>query len=248
MTDKPLLVLVDGSSYLYRAFHALPNLSTSQGQSTGAVYGVINMVRRLLADYEPRYMGVVFDPKGKNFRHELYPPYKATRPPMPDELRSQVSYVYQLVRAMGLPLLMVEGVEADDVIATLARQAHRQSLRTLVATGDKDLAQIVAEDVELVDTMQDRRYDRVAVTDKFGVPPELMVDYLALVGDTSDNIPGVPKVGPKTAAKWLQQYGSLAAVIQNADQVAGKAGENLRGALDQLAKTAPSNNLTGRRT
>ncbi len=234
MTDKPLLVLVDGSSYLYRAFHALPNLSTSQGQSTGAVYGVINMVRRLLADYDPRYMGVVFDAKGKNFRHELYPRYKATRPPMPDELRSQVSYVYQLVRAMGLPLLMVEGVEADDVIATLARQAHRQSLRTLVATGDKDLAQIVAEDVELVDTMQDRRYDRAAVTDKFGVPPELMVDYLALVGDASDNIPGVPKVGPKTAAKWLQQYGSLAAVMQHADQVVGKAGENLRGALAQL--------------
>lgn len=232
--DKSLLLLVDGSSYLYRAFHALPGLTSSGGQLTGAVYGVISMIRKLLADHHPAYAAVVFDAKGKSFRNELYPEYKSNRPPMPDELRSQLPYVHDLVRAMGLPLLIVDGVEADDVIATLAHQARSQDLSALVSTGDKDLAQIVNDDVELVDTMQDQRYDQQAVERKFGVPPRMIVDYLALVGDVSDNVPGVPKVGPKTAAKWLHQFGSLDGVIRHASEIGGKAGENLRAALDQL--------------
>jgi DNA polymerase-1 len=234
MEQKPLLILIDGSSYLYRAFHALPNLATSAGMPTGAVYGVINMVRKLLKEREPQYVAVVFDAKGKTFRHELYEDYKANRPPMPEELKSQVEYVHALVRAMGLPLISIDGVEADDVIATLADRAARCGLRTLVSTGDKDLAQIVSDDVELVDTMQDRRMDAQGVEEKFGVAPQRIVDYLALVGDASDNIPGVPKVGPKTAAKWLTQYGSLDALMRHAGEVAGKAGENLRSSIDQL--------------
>ncbi len=234
MKKKPLLVLVDGSSYLYRAFHALPNLANSAGQPTGAIYGVINMVRKLLADHEPQYVGIVFDAKGKTFRHELYEDYKANRPPMPEELRSQVSYLHELIQALGVPLISIEGVEADDVIATLAKHARKSGLRTLVSTGDKDLAQIVNDEVELVDTMQDKRLDADGVEEKFGIRPERMVDYLALVGDASDNIPGVPKVGPKTAVKWLRQFGSLDELMQQADQVAGKVGENLRSCLDQL--------------
>jgi len=234
MKKKPLLVLVDGSSYLYRAFHALPNLANSAGQPTGAIYGVINMVRKLLADHEPQYVGIVFDAKGKTFRHELYEDYKANRPPMPEELRSQVSYLRELIQALGVPLISIEGVEADDVIATLAKHARKSGLRTLVSTGDKDLAQIVNDEVELVDTMQDKRLDTDGVEEKFGIRPERMVDYLALVGDASDNIPGVPKVGPKTAVKWLSQFGSLDELMQQADQVAGKVGENLRSCLDQL--------------
>ncbi len=234
MKKKPLLVLVDGSSYLYRAFHALPNLANSAGQPTGAIYGVINMVRKLLADHEPQYVGIVFDAKGKTFRHELYEDYKANRPPMPEELRSQVSYLHELIQALGVPLISIEGVEADDVIATLAKHARKSGLRTLVSTGDKDLAQIVNDEVELVDTMQDKRLDVNGVEEKFGIRPERMVDYLALVGDTSDNIPGVPKVGPKTAVKWLSQFGSLDELMQQADQVAGKVGKNLRSCLDQL--------------
>ncbi len=234
MKKKPLLVLVDGSSYLYRAFHALPNLANSAGQPTGAIYGVINMVRKLLADHEPQYVGIVFDAKGKTFRHELYEDYKANRPPMPEELRSQVSYLHELIQALGVPLISIEGVEADDVIATLAKHARMSGLRTLVSTGDKDLAQIVNDEVELVDTMQDKRLDVNGVEEKFGIRPERMVDYLALVGDTSDNIPGVPKVGPKTAVKWLGQFGSLDELMQQADQVAGKVGKNLRSCLDQL--------------
>lgn len=234
MKKKPLLVLVDGSSYLYRAFHALPNLANSAGQPTGAIYGVINMVRKLLADHEPQYVGVVFDAKGKTFRHELFEDYKANRPPMPEELRSQVSYLHELIQALGVPLISIEGVEADDVIATLAKHAGKRGLRTLVSTGDKDLAQIVNDEVELVDTMQDKRLDADGVEEKFGIRPERMVDYLALVGDASDNIPGVPKVGPKTAVKWLSQFGSLDELMQQADQVPGKAGENLRSCLDQL--------------
>ncbi|MGB5707058.1 MAG: 5'-3' exonuclease H3TH domain-containing protein, partial [Arenicellales bacterium] len=234
MKKKPLLVLVDGSSYLYRAFHALPNLANSAGQPTGAIYGVINMVRKLLAEHEPQYVGIVFDAKGKTFRHELYEDYKANRPPMPEELRSQVSYLHELIQALGVPLISIEGVEADDVIATLAKHAKKSGLRTLVSTGDKDLAQIVNDEVELVDTMQDKRLDAEGVEEKFGIRPERMVDYLALVGDASDNIPGVPKVGPKTAVKWLRQFGSLDELMQQADQVAGKVGENLRSCLDQL--------------
>ena len=234
MNEKPLLILVDGSSYLYRAFHALPNLSTSSGQPTGAIYGVINMIRKLLTDYAPQFAAVVFDAKGKTFRHELYSEYKANRPPMPEELRSQIPYVNDLVNALGIPLLCIEGVEADDVIATLARQATRAGLQTLVSTGDKDMAQIVNDQVNLVDSMQDRHLDVAGVEQKFGVVPEDITDYLALIGDTSDNIPGVPKVGPKTATKWLKTYGSLEEVVQHADEVKGKVGDNLRSSVKQL--------------
>jgi len=231
--NRPL-VLVDGSSYLYRAFHAMPNLTNSQGGHTGAVYGVINMLRRLIKDYDPRYMAVVFDAKGKTFRDEMYPDYKATRPPMPDTLRSQIEPIHDIVRALGLPLLVVEGVEADDVIGTLARQAAARGFDTVVSTGDKDLAQLVDEHVTLINTMTDTVSDPAGVTEKFGVPPERIVDYLTLIGDTSDNIPGVPKVGPKTAVKWLQEYGSLEGVVEHAGEIKGKVGENLRSTLSHL--------------
>ncbi|MFC1681679.1 DNA polymerase I [Pseudomonadota bacterium] len=236
MVKKPLLILIDGSSYLYRAFHASrdQHLATSRGQPTGAVFVLINMVRKLLSDHDPQFVGVVFDARGKNFRHELYEDYKANRPPMPDELKSQIPYVHDLVRSMGLPLISIDGVEADDVIATLASQAGARGLHTLVSTGDKDLAQIVNDEVELVDTMQDKRLDKGGVVEKFGVGPERIADYLALVGDSSDNIPGVPKVGPKTAVKWLAQFGSLDELMRQADQVPGKVGENLRSSLEQL--------------
>ncbi len=234
MTKRPRLILVDGSSYLYRAFHALPSLSTSNGQHTGAIYGVANMLRRLIKDYQPALMAVVFDAKGKTFRDDLYAEYKANRPPMPDELRSQVALLHQLVEAMGLPVLVIDGVEADDVIGTLARQAAEQGMDTVISTGDKDMAQLVNEHVTLVNTMDGTTLDVAGVEEKFGIPPSLIVDYLALVGDTSDNIPGVPKVGPKTAVKWLKQYGSLDGIIQHADEIKGKVGENLRASLDQL--------------
>ena len=231
--QKPL-VLVDGSSYLYRAFHALPALTNSQGEPTGAVYGVVNMLRRLLNDYDPEHVAVVFDTKGKTFRDDLYAEYKAHRPPMPQELASQVAPLHAIVRAMGLPLLMVEGVEADDVIGTLARQAAAQGLPVLISTGDKDMAQLVDEHVTLVNTMTDTVMDPAGVVAKFGVPPERIVDYLALIGDTSDNVPGVPKVGPKTAVKWLQEYGSLDAVMAHAGAIKGKIGDNLRESLGFL--------------
>ncbi|HEX7043726.1 MAG TPA: DNA polymerase I [Burkholderiales bacterium] len=228
------LVLVDGSSYLYRAFHAMPNLSNSRGEPTGAVYGVTNMLRKLLADYDPVYVAVVFDAKGKTFRDEVYPEYKANRPAMPDALSAQIEPIHAIVQALGLPLLQVENVEADDVIGTLAREAARAGLHTLVSTGDKDMAQLVDGHVTLVNTMTDTVYDRETVLEKFGVPPERIVDYLALVGDSIDNIPGIPGVGPKTAAKWLQQYGSLDAIVAHAHEIAGKAGENLRAGLERL--------------
>jgi DNA polymerase-1 len=231
--NKPL-VLVDGSSYLYRAFHAMPNLSNSRGEPTGAVYGVINMLRRMLKEYDPEYVAVVFDAPGRTFRDELFAAYKAHRPAMPDDLSRQIAPLHDAIRAMGLPLLMVEGVEADDVIGTLARAAAAEGLDTLVSTGDKDMAQLVNGHVTLVDTMKEARYDRQAVMEKFGVPPERIIDYLALIGDTSDNIPGVPGVGPKTAAKWLGEYGSLDALVAQAGDIKGKAGENLRAALDKL--------------
>ncbi len=234
MTKRPRLILVDGSSYLYRAFHALPSLSNSRGQHTGAIYGVANMLRRLIKDYQPALMAVVFDAKGKTFRDDLYAEYKANRPPMPDELRSQVALLHQLVEAMGLPVLVIDGVEADDVIGTLARQAAEQGMDTVISTGDKDMAQLVNEHVTLVNTMDGTTLDVAGVEEKFGIPPSLIVDYLALVGDTSDNIPGVPKVGPKTAVKWLKRYGSLDGIIQHADEIKGKVGENLRASLDQL--------------
>ncbi len=234
MTKRPCLILVDGSSYLYRAFHALPSLSTSGGQHTGAIYGVANMLRRLIKDYQPTLMAVVFDAKGKTFRDDLYTGYKANRPPMPDELRSQVEVLHELVEAMGLPILVIDGVEADDVIGTLARQAAEAGMDTVISTGDKDMAQLVNEHVTLVNTMDDTTLDAQGVEEKFGIPPSLIVDYLALVGDTSDNIPGVSKVGPKTAVKWLKQYGSLDGIIAHADEIKGKVGESLRASLDQL--------------
>ncbi|MEW6646132.1 MAG: DNA polymerase I [Pseudomonadota bacterium] len=232
-TQKPL-VLVDGSSYLYRAFHALPALTNSRGEPTGAVYGVVNMLRRLLNDYDPEHVAVVFDAKGKTFRDDLYAEYKAHRPPMPAELSSQIAPLHAIVRAMGLPLLMVEGVEADDVIGTLARQAEAAGLPVLISTGDKDMAQLVDEHITLVNTMTDTVMDPAGVVEKFGVPPERIIDYLTLIGDTSDNVPGVPKVGPKTAVKWLQEYGSLDAIIAHADAIKGKIGDNLRESLGFL--------------
>jgi DNA polymerase I len=228
------LVLVDGSSYLYRAFHAMPNLTNSRGDPTGAVYGVTNMLRRLLADYDPLFVAVVFDAKGKTFRDDLFPQYKANRPPMPDELSAQVESIHDIVQALGLPLLQVEQVEADDVIGTLARHAARSGMRTLISTGDKDMAQLVDAYVTLVNTMSDTVYDPAAVADKFGVPPECIVDLLALVGDSVDNIPGIAGVGPKTAAKWLRQYGSIDGIVAHAGEIPGKAGESLRGGLATL--------------
>jgi len=232
--NKAPFILVDGSSYLYRAFHALPPLTNSSGQQTGAIYGVLNMLRKLLDTYHPRYMAVVFDAKGKTFRDDIYPEYKAHRPPMPDELSSQVEPLLDVVRAMGLPLLQVEGVEADDVIGTLAQQAARAGWDTVISSGDKDLAQLVNQHVSLINTMNDTRLDEQGVVEKFGVTPGQIIDFLALVGDSSDNIPGVPKVGPKTAAKWLAEYGSLDELVARADTVKGKVGENLRAHLEQV--------------
>ena len=228
------LVLVDGSSYLYRAFHAMPNLANSRGESTGAVYGIVNMLRRLMREYDTPYLAVVFDAPGKTFRDRLYSAYKANRPPMPDELRSQIDKVHAVIRALGLPLLSVPDVEADDVIGTLARAATAYGMETLIVSGDKDLAQLVDTKVRMCDSMKDVVYDVEGVEAKFGVPPERIVDFLALVGDTSDNIPGVPKVGPKTAVRWLKEYGSLDQLVAQADGVPGKVGENLRASLDQL--------------
>ena len=233
MPSKPI-ILVDGSSYLYRAFHAMPGLNNSEGQPTGAIYGVINMTRSLLKQYQPEYIAMVFDAKGKTFRDDLYPDYKANRPPMPDEMRSQVPYLYEIVEAMGLPLLVVEGVEADDVIGTLAAQAVEKSVDVLISTGDKDMAQLVNERVTLVNTMDNRVTDEEGVSTRFGVSADKFIDYLTLVGDTADNIPGVPKVGPKTAARLINEYGDLDGLISHADEVKGKLGENLRDAIDSL--------------
>ncbi len=228
------LVLVDGSSYLYRAFHALPRLTNSAGEETGALHGVLSMLLKLLREQEGARIAVVFDAPGKTFRDELYADYKATRPPMPDELRSQVEPLLDAVRMLGLPLLRVEGVEADDVIGTLARQAAEDDLDVLVSTSDKDLAQLVDEHVTLVNTMTDTVMDRDAVRAKFGVGPERIIDYLGLVGDSSDNIPGIPKVGAKTAAKWLNEYGSGDEIIERADEIKGKVGESLREHIDSF--------------
>ncbi len=229
------LVLVDGSSYLYRAFHALPeSMCNSAGQQTNAIYGVLNMLRKLVDTYKPQYMAVVFDARGKTFRDDLYDQYKANRPPMPQELSSQVEPLLSIIRAMGLPLLQVSGVEADDVIGTLSEQATRECWPTVISTGDKDLAQLVNPHVVLINTMTDSLTDEQGVIDKFGVNADQIVDFLALVGDKVDNIPGIPKVGPKTAAKWLAEYGTLDEVITHADEVKGKIGENLRAHLDQL--------------
>ncbi|MBL1276284.1 MAG: DNA polymerase I [Ectothiorhodospiraceae bacterium] len=234
MKKNDNLILVDGSSYLYRAFHAMPSLTNSKGQPTGAVYGVINMLRRLIKDFQPEYMAMVFDAKGKTFRDDMYAEYKANRPPMPDELREQITPLHAIVQAMGLPMLIIDGVEADDVIGTLARQAAEAGMDCLISTGDKDMAQLVNPQVTLMNTMDNSTLDPQGVVDKFGVPPERIIDYLTLMGDNVDNIPGVPKVGPKTAVKWLTQYGTLDDIIANADNITGKVGENLRNALEQL--------------
>ena len=233
--SRPFL-LVDGSSYLYRAFHVpnLQQLTNASGEPTGAALGVVNMLRSLIADYDPEYMAVVFDARGKTFRHEMYDEYKANRPSMPEELAVQVEPLHALVRAMGLPLLQVGGVEADDVIGTLATQASANGMETVISTGDKDMAQLVDQHVTLVNTMSRTMLDSDGVFEKFGVQPRQIIDFLALTGDTSDNIPGVPKVGPKTAAKWLTQYDSLDAVMAHADEVKGKVGESLRASLDML--------------
>ncbi|MCC6208162.1 MAG: DNA polymerase I [Gammaproteobacteria bacterium] len=231
---KPCLILVDGSSYLYRAYHALPELTNSRGEATGAVLGVVNMLRTLLKEYNPEYIAVVFDAKGKTFREELYEHYKANRPPMPDDLRSQIEPLHAVVRALGLPCLAVKGVEADDVIGTLAAQARTSDMNVVISTGDKDMAQLVDGHVTLINTMTHQTLDRAGVEAKFGVPPELIIDYLALVGDTSDNIPGIPGVGPKTAATLLREFGSLAAIIERAADIKGKTGERIRENLDQL--------------
>ncbi len=234
MHKKKHFILVDGSSYLYRAFHALPPLTNSQGEPTGAIVGVLNMLRKLLSDYEPEYVAVVFDAPGGSFRNQIYDQYKANRPPMADDLRCQIQPLHDIIRAMGLPLLMIEGVEADDVIGTLASQATELGMDTLISTGDKDLAQLVNEHVTLINTMSDTISDRDGVVEKFGVTPEQIIDYLALVGDSSDNIPGVPKCGPKTAAKWLGEYGDLDNLVAHAEEIKGKIGENLRASLEQL--------------
>jgi len=236
MTEQktPPVVLVDGSSYLFRAYHALPPLITSKNHPTGAIKGVIAMIRRLEQNFPGSKLVVVFDAKGKTFRHDLYEDYKANRPPMPDDLATQIEPIHQMVKAMGLPLLIVEGVEADDVIGTLADEATSKGIDVVVSTGDKDMAQLVSDHVTLINTMTETRMDRDGVKDKFGVRPDQIIDYLALVGDKVDNIPGVNKCGPKTAVKWLEAYDNLDNVIQHAGEVKGKVGEYLREAIDTL--------------
>ena len=230
----PTLLLVDGSSYLYRAFHALPDLRNSAGEPTGAVRGVLSMLRRLESDYKAEYRACVFDAKGKTFRDDWFPDYKAQRPSMPDDLRAQIEPLHEAVKAEGWPLLMEDGVEADDVIGTLTRQAVAAGWEVVISTGDKDLTQLVQPGVRWVNTMSEEVLDEAGVTAKFGVPPNLIVDYLTLIGDTVDNVPGVEKCGPKTAVKWLTEYGTLDNLIANADKVGGKVGENLRKHLDFL--------------
>ena len=230
------LLLVDGSSYLYRAFHALPDLRSPDGFPTGAMHGMVNMLRRLRADFPAAYIACVFDAKGKTFRDDLYPEYKATRASMPEDLGKQIEPIHEVVRLMGWPILMVEGVEADDVIGTLAVQATARGMNTVVSTGDKDLAQLVNDKVMLINTMSNEKLDEAGVLAKFGVPPNRIIDYLTLVGDTVDNVPGVPKCGPKTAVKWLTLHGSLDGVMENAGSIGGAVGENLRAALDWLPK------------
>jgi DNA polymerase I len=234
------LLLVDGSSYLYRAFHAMPDLRNSANEPTGAIQGVLNMLRRLHKDYPADYSACVFDAKGKTFRDAIYAEYKANRASMPDDLRAQIEPLFETIRAMGWPLIIEEGVEADDVIGALAKQAEREGIKTIISTGDKDISQLVNAHITVVNTMRDafRKTDDIldmaGVENKFGIPPSLMIDYLVLVGDTSDNVPGVEKVGPKTAVKWLKEYGSLDNIVANANTITGKVGENLRAALTWL--------------
>ncbi len=228
------LVLVDGSSYLFRAYHGLPKLESPSRHPTGAIYGVLNMLRKLIKDEQPDRVAVVFDAKGKTFRNDIYPEYKANRPPMPDELRVQIEPLHQIIKAQGLPLISIEGVEADDVIGTMSQQATEQGYQVLISTGDKDMAQLVNQNVRLINTMNNHLMDEAAVVDKFQVHAGQIIDYLALMGDSSDNIPGVPKVGPKTAAKWIDEYGDLKGVMDNASEIKGKVGEYLRDSLNFL--------------
>lgn len=233
---KHRLLLVDGSSYLYRAFHGMPDLRNAAGEPTGAVYGMVNMMRRARAEIQADHLACVFDAKGKTFRDEMYPEYKANRSAMPEDLVAQIEPIHELVRALGWPVLMVSGVEADDVIGTLARQATEAGWDTIISTGDKDLAQLVNPSVSLINTMTDEKLDVAGVTQKFGVPPERIVDYLTIVGDAVDNVPGVPKAGPKTANKWLAEYGDLDQLMARADEIKGVVGENLRASLPWLLR------------
>ena len=231
---KHRLLLVDGSSYLYRAFHAMPDLRNGAGEPTGAIYGMVNMMRRARSELKADHIACVFDAKGKTFRDEMYPEYKAHRSPMPEDLVKQIEPIHLMVKALGWPVLMVSGVEADDVIGTLACQATQAGWETIISTGDKDLAQLVNASVTLINTMTNEKLDIDGVVEKFGVPPELIVDYLSIIGDAVDNVPGVPKAGPKTANKWLAEFGNLDNLIANADQVKGVVGENLRATLNWL--------------
>ncbi len=236
MDTPKTLLLVDGSSYLYRAFHALPDLRNRMGEPTSAIYGVLSMLRRLQKDYAADYIACVFDAPGKTFRNDLYPDYKAHRPPMAEDLASQIPPLMQAIRAEGWPVLIIAGVEADDVIGTQVKHAERQGIRSIVSTGDKDMAQLVDSQVTLINTMSNETLDGQGVIEKFGVPPERIVDYLTLVGDSVDNVPGVAKVGPKTAVKWLTEYGSLDNLLEHADEIKGVVGENLRAARDWLPR------------
>lgn len=233
MSEEKLL-LVDGSSYLYRAFHALPDLRAPTGQPTGAIYGVLTMLQKLIKEEQPDYIGIIFDRPEKTFRHELFPQYKANRQTTPEDLISQIEPLHKAIRDLGLPLIAQAGVEADDIIGTLAKEAEKQKISVLIATGDKDMAQLVTNNVCMIDSMKEMRLGPEEVKEKFGIGPESIIDYLTLTGDTSDNIPGVEKVGPKTAIKWLLEYGSLQGIIDHADQISGKVGDNLRASLDQL--------------
>lgn len=230
------LLLIDGSNYLYRAFYALPNMRNIIGEPTGALYGMINMLSKVRNNYPANFIACIFDTPGKTFRDTLYPQYKATRKLMPQDLISQLAPIYATVRGFGWPILMIKGIEADDVIGTLSVQAKKIGLKSIIFTGDKDLAQLVNENVIIINTMNNEVLDRYGVIAKFGVPPEYIVDYLSLIGDTIDNIPGVKKCGPKTARKWLTQYGSLDGIIANADKIAGIVGINLRKTLQWLPK------------
>jgi DNA polymerase-1 len=232
--DNKKFVLVDGSYYLFRAYHGMPELNNGKGEPTGAIFGVINMLRKLIKEYQPDYLAVIFDAKGKTFRNDMYAEYKAHRPPMPDDLVCQIAPIHTIIRALGLPLLIIDDVEADDVIGTLASQASKQGLKTYISSGDKDLAQLVDDHVRLVNTMNNTVLDRDGVIEKYGVPPSAIIDYLALMGDSSDNVPGVPKVGPKTAVKWLTEHVSLKEIVAHADEIKGKVGESLRSNLELL--------------
>ena len=234
VSEVKSLVLIDGSSYLYRAFYALPGLTAPSGQPTGAIYGVLTMLHKLIKDERPNMLGIVFDAPGKTFRHELFPEYKANRKSTPEDLIIQIEPLLTAIENLGLPLIRVKGVEADDVIGTLAKEAEQRGMNILIATGDKDFTQLVSDKITLLDTMKNRLTDRSGVIEKFGLPPEQIVDFLTLSGDASDNIPGVPTVGPKTAVKWLQQYSSLAGVIEHAEEISGKVGEALREAIPRL--------------